>query len=164
LSRRLAATVAAAVLAVAVLAGCTSSPAGIGLTFDDSGYPSFSGQGKAAPPTELEVNVVTEGKGDTVQVNQAIEVRYVGWLWDTGEIFDSYWKPGETAYLVLAKRELIDGWVEGLAGQKVGSVVQLIIPPDKAYGDQDLGTVPPNSTLVFAVEIVAAGDIVDADE
>lgn len=50
---------------------------------------------------------------------------------------------------------MIDGWVQGLVGQPAGSQVLLIIPPELAYGDADQGTIPPGSTLVFVIDILA---------
>lgn len=50
---------------------------------------------------------------------------------------------------------VIEGWLEGLKGQKVGSEVLLVVPPSLGYGDQAQGEIPANSTLVFVVDILA---------
>ncbi len=107
------------------------------------------------PPTTLVVQPLIVGAGDPVAEGQEVTVHYTGWLWD-GTQFDSSWDRGEAASFSLVADSLIAGWVEGLAGQPVGSRVLLVVPPDKGYGDQDNGTIPAGSTLVFVVDILAA--------
>ncbi len=107
------------------------------------------------PPTSLVVQPLIVGTGPAVTEGQTVTVQYTGWLWD-GTQFDSSWDRGEPATFQLVSSGLIDGWVEGLAGQPVGSRVLLVVPPDKGYGDKDQGTIPPGSTLVFVVDILAA--------
>jgi peptidylprolyl isomerase len=108
------------------------------------------------PPTELVVQPLIAGSGEAVPEGAAVSVQYAGWLWD-GTEFDSSWgRGGVPLDARLAPGELIEGWVQGLVGQNVGSQVMLIIPPELGYGDTDMGSIPPNSTLVFVVDILSA--------
>jgi peptidylprolyl isomerase len=123
------------------------------VTLDDSGKPSITPL-SGNPPTELISEVLIEGDGPEVTESQTLVVHYTGWLWD-GTQFDSSWDRGETASFALTG--VIQGWTQGLAGKKVGSQVELVIPPSLGYGDTDQGSIPAGSTLVFVVDILAAG-------
>lgn len=105
--------------------------------------------------TELKKEDVKEGTGKTVKENDSITVHYTLWLAKTGEKIESSKDSGQPATFPLAKGSLIDGWVEGIPGMKEGGVRRLIVPPAKGYGSNDMGTIPPNSTLVFEVELVS---------
>jgi FKBP-type peptidyl-prolyl cis-trans isomerase len=96
-----------------------------------------------------------KGDGIVVAEGQTVIVHYTGWLWD-GAMFDSSWNRGSPATITLETGQLIDGWVQGLVGQTVGSQVLLIVPPELAYGDTTQGSIPAGSTLVFVVDILAA--------
>ncbi len=126
------------------------------VTLADSGAPSIDFSTATEMPTDLVVQPLIKGDGATVAEGDQVTVHYTGWLWD-GDQFDSSWDRGAPASFTLAAGSLIDGWVEGLAGQTVGSQVLLIIPPDLGYGDQDSGSIPAGSTLVFVVDILAVG-------
>jgi len=103
--------------------------------------------------TKLKVEVLTEGTGAKVKSTDSVKVSYFGWLAD-GSIFDSSKKKSTTdAPINLSLNGVISGWTEGLTGQKVGSVIRLTIPADKAYGAQSTGLIPANSPLEFIVEI-----------
>jgi peptidylprolyl isomerase len=129
-------------------------PAGLPtVTLDADGKPSITPIADAAPTT-LVVQPLIKGTGAEVTADQTLVVNYSGWLWD-GTPFDSSWDRGEPATFPLTG--VIAGWTQGLAGQTVGSQVLLVIPPDLAYGAQGQGeSVPPNSTLIFVVDILAA--------
>jgi len=129
-------------------------PAGLpAVTLDDTGKPSITPVSGAAP-TSLVVQPLIKGAGAPVTADQTLTVHYTGWLWD-GTQFDSSWDRGEPATFSLSG--VIPGWTQGLAGQTVGSQVLLVIPPDLGYGEKGSGdTIPPNSTLVFVVDILAA--------
>jgi len=121
------------------------------VTVGDDGVPTgitASGQ----PPTSLVVQPLIAGDGPLTAAGQTVHVQYTGWLWD-GTQFDSSWPRGRFS-LQLGAGGVIEGWDEGLVGQAVGSRLLLVIPPDKGYRDQDNGTIPPNSTLVFVVDIL----------
>jgi FKBP-type peptidyl-prolyl cis-trans isomerase FkpA len=90
--------------------------------------------------------------GDFVAMN------YTGKLQD-GTIFDSNVDPKfnhvEPFVFKLGAGQVIAGWDEGIAGMKVGEKKTLVIPPEKAYGPNDYGPIPGNSTLTFEVELLS---------
>ena len=132
-------------------------PAGLPtVKLDDKGAPTITPV-KTAAPTSLVVQPLIQGSGATVASGQSITVQYSGWLWD-GTAFDSSWTKGTPlSGLTIGQNQVIKGWDQGLVGQKVGSQVLLIIPPSLGYGATAQGTIPANSTLVFVVDILAAG-------
>jgi FKBP-type peptidyl-prolyl cis-trans isomerase len=94
------------------------------------------------------------GTGAEAKVGSKITVKYTGALTD-GTVFDSTDKQGGTpATFTLAKGSLIDGWVQGIPGMKVGGKRHLVIPASLGYGDKANGSIPANSTLVFDIELV----------
>ena len=114
--------------------------------------PDFAG---VELPGDLHVEVLEAGDGAPVAEGQSITVHYSGWLPD-GSTFDSSWGRGEPISFVIARGSLIAGWVEGIVGQPVGSKLLLVVPPEKGYGARAVGPIPPNSTLVFAVDVLDA--------
>ena len=106
----------------------------------------------SAAPTDLEVQTLIKGDGDAVAADDKVLVNYTGVLWDDRTVFDSSWDRGPATFDMAG---LIPGFTEGLTGQTVGSQVLIVAPPEFAYGDQDGGAVPANSTLVFVVDILA---------
>lgn len=102
--------------------------------------------------TALKVDVLKQGDGATLKADSKILANYFGWTAD-GVIFDSTNKNGTTTPIEFGLDQVIKGWTEGLTGVKVGSVVKLTIPSDKAYGDTDNGTGQPTGPLVFIVEV-----------
>ncbi len=108
-----------------------------------------------AAVTTLGVNVLVEGTGPEVGSTDSISASYFGWLAD-GTIFDSSnKKDADDTPITFPLSGVIAGWTEGLAGQKVGSVVELTIPADKAYGANGSGIIPANAPLKFIVKIQA---------
>lgn len=110
----------------------------------------------APAPKKLVIKDLVTGTGATAQAGDTIVVNYVGALYSTGTVFDASWKDGSTFTTKLASGAggVIDGWVKGLAGMKVGGRRQLIIPPSLAYGSQKQATIPANSTLIFDVDLL----------
>lgn len=103
--------------------------------------------------TKLQVEVLTTGTGATIKATDSINSSYFGWTSD-GKIFDSSKKKSTADKPATFSLEgVIPGWTEGLTGQKVGSIVRLIIPADKAYGAQGSGIIPADSPLEFIVQI-----------
>lgn len=93
------------------------------------------------------------GTGATAVSGKKVTVNYTGWL-TNGKQFDS--SVGKKPFpFTLGAAQVIQGWDEGVAGMKVGGKRQLRIPPDLAYGARGYpGVIPPNSTLVFDVELL----------
>lgn len=104
--------------------------------------------------TGLQLLDTTRGTGETAQSGDVVTVHYVGKLAD-GTVFDSSRKRQQPFVFILGKGQVIPGWEEGVVGMQVGGVRELIIPSALAYGNQDLGVIPPNSTLYFEVELVS---------
>lgn len=112
-----------------------------------------------APPSKFRAIPLIEGEGPEVASGQQVTVNYFGAVWGKGDKpFDSSFERGEPARFPLAKGSLIDGWVRGLEGVKVGSRVMLIIPPELGYGAEGSGQdIPGGATLVFVIDVLAAG-------
>jgi len=102
----------------------------------------------------LKVAVLREGEGTPLEKGMRLKVRYTGWLPD-GTRFDSSQERDKPFEMVLGQGRVIRGWEEGLAGIKPGERRQIVVPPALAYGDRQVGKIPPGSTLVFNVEAVA---------
>lgn len=104
----------------------------------------------------LQYVILEPGSGDTPQTGDLVQVHYTGTLED-GTKFDSSYDRGEPIKFALGRGLVIPGWDEGIALLKVGSKAKLIIPPELAYGESGAGgVIPPNATLIFEVELVAA--------
>jgi FKBP-type peptidyl-prolyl cis-trans isomerase len=99
-----------------------------------------------------------EGTGDTPKTKQTCVMHYTGWLWENnakGKEFDSSRKRGEPFSFAVGTGQVIKGWDEGVATMKVGGKRDLLIPADLGYGDRGAsGTIPPNATLFFEVELL----------
>ncbi|MER6397405.1 MULTISPECIES: FKBP-type peptidyl-prolyl cis-trans isomerase [unclassified Kitasatospora] len=109
-----------------------------------------------AAPTDLQQAVLIKGEGKPVKSGQTLVVQYTGVLWSNGQQFDSSWSHGGAQALQIGTGSVIEGWDKGLVGQTVGSRVELVVPPALGYKDQAQGSVPPNSTLVFVIDILEA--------
>lgn len=109
-----------------------------------------------APATELKITDDVVGTGPALAEGDGATVHYVGYGQISKTQFDASWDSGQPFPVTLVKGALIDGWVEGLAGMKVGGRRTLIIPGVKGYGA--LGRLPaiqPDETLVFVVDLVS---------
>jgi FKBP-type peptidyl-prolyl cis-trans isomerase len=93
------------------------------------------------------------GTGRVANEGDRVKVHYTGKL-RNGTKFDSSYDRGKPFDFSLGAHQVIKGWDEGIAGMKEGGRRKLIIPANLAYGDQDKGTIPPNSTLIFDVELL----------
>ncbi|WP_406448499.1 FKBP-type peptidyl-prolyl cis-trans isomerase [Streptomyces sp. NBC_00876] len=116
-------------------------------------------KGTGTPPKELKTKVVSEGDGATLKNGDAIQVNYLGQAWDSTKPFDNSFDRKQPFDLTLGAGMVIQGWDKGLVGQKVGSRVELVIPPDLGYGAQGQGDIKPNATLVFVVDVLKAKQI-----
>ena len=103
-------------------------------------------------PSGLQYKVIQEGTGKSPYQNSIVKVHYVGKL-TNGKVFDSSIERGLPIEFPLD--QVIPGWTEGLQLMKEGGKSILHIPPQLAYGEQGVsGTIPPNSTLIFEVELI----------
>jgi peptidylprolyl isomerase len=113
------------------------------------------GDGKSARLDELETEDLVVGNGKEAQPGDKIDVHYVGTLRSNGHEFDNSYKRGTPYTFVLGSGLVIKGWDLGLAGMKEGGKRKLEIPAKLAYGSEQKGKdIPPNSDLVFEVELV----------
>ena len=110
-------------------------------------------EGVKTTPSGLQYKVMTQGEGKIPTSNDTVVAHYRGTLIDGSE-FDSSYKRGEPSEFPVMG--VIKGWTEALLMMPVGSKWQLFIPSDLAYGERgNRGTIPPNSTLLFDIELVS---------
>ncbi|KKW02505.1 MAG: FKBP-type peptidyl-prolyl cis-trans isomerase [Parcubacteria group bacterium GW2011_GWA1_49_11] len=102
------------------------------------------------PQTGVVTEEIAIGNGPLVELGDTLTVHYVGTLSD-GKVFDSSLDRNIPFSFVLGTGQVIRGWDEGLLGMRVGGKRLLIIAPDYGYGELGVGTIPPNSTLIFEV-------------
>lgn len=114
--------------------------------------PTAKGQTKTTKGG-VKYETLKEGTGDELKPGMVASVHYVGTL-ENGTTFDSSRQKGEPLQVVLGTRQLIKGWEEALPGMKVGEIRKLFVPATMAYGDQKKGVIPPNSNLLFEVELL----------
>ena len=108
-------------------------------------------EGVVTTESGLQYKVLTEGNGAKPQLTDQVRVHYEGRLID-GTVFDSSYQRGEPA--VFGLQQVISGWTEALQLMPVGSVWEIYLPQELAYGSRDLGSIPPYSTLIFKVELL----------
>ncbi|HET7589966.1 MAG TPA: FKBP-type peptidyl-prolyl cis-trans isomerase [Solirubrobacterales bacterium] len=106
------------------------------------------------PPKKLEIKDLKKGEGPAAKAGDKVTVQYVGVDYKTGKQFDASWDRGEPFSFTLGAGEVIKGWDQGIGGMKAGGRRELIVPPGLAYGSQQVGSIPPNSTLVFVVDLL----------
>lgn len=110
--------------------------------------------GSGDEPSVISVKTLVEGNGPVVGLDDTLLVNYSGVLWD-GTAFDSSFSRGEPTSFSL--NQVIKGWKYGLAEQKVGDRVEIVIPAQWGYGEQGAGeNIPGGATLVFVVDILGA--------
>lgn len=103
---------------------------------------------------DLVIDDVRIGSGEhAVEEGDTVTVHYIGTTQD-GVKFDSSYDRGTPFFFKVGGGKVIEGWEKGLIGMKVGGQRILVIPPDMAYGDRQVGAIPPDSVLVFAVELL----------
>jgi FKBP-type peptidyl-prolyl cis-trans isomerase len=100
----------------------------------------------------MQIIDITTGTGREAKLGDKIKVKYKGALAATGAVFDSN---SDGVEFPLEVGGLIEGWTEGVPGMREGGKRKLIIPAEKGYGAQGSGSIPPNSDLVFEIELVS---------
>ncbi|HLG14607.1 MAG TPA: FKBP-type peptidyl-prolyl cis-trans isomerase [Blastocatellia bacterium] len=124
-----------------------------------SGRVQTNDPGAAAPATsqparQLAIIDLVKGKGPAAKSGKTVKVHYTGTL-ENGKKFDSSLDRGEPYEFTLGRGSVIPGWDQGLLDMRVGGKRRLIIPPELGYGARGMGSsIPPNSTLIFEVELL----------
>lgn len=111
--------------------------------------------GKKVTTTEsgLQYIDVEEGTGESPKHGQMVKVHYTGTLVD-GKKFDSSVDRNEPFEFPIGMGRVIKGWDEGVLTMKIGGKRKLVIPAELGYGSRGIGPIPPNSTLIFEVELL----------
>ncbi len=124
-------------------------------TFDTASHPTkVTGEGQLSP-AGVRYWDVQSGDGNPATDGHAVQVRYTAWV-ENGKEFASSISDGRAPIFTLGMGQVIPGWEDGVRGMKVGGKRQLRIPPGLAYGETGLPPlVPPNSTLIYDVELIA---------
>lgn len=115
--------------------------------------PIASVSGSEQMNDKLLIEDILVGTGEVATSGKKVTVNYSGTL-TNGQKFDSSYDRNEPFSFTLGVGEVIPGWDQGVAGMKVGGKRKLSIPPSLGYGARDLGSIPPNSTLLFEVELL----------
>ncbi len=97
---------------------------------------------------------ITEGNKEEIAQGTSVSVHYTGRLLD-GQVFDSSYERGEPIEFNVGTGMVIKGWDYMVSRMTVGEKGIVVIPPDLAYGEQGIGPIPPNSWLVFELEVVS---------
>jgi FKBP-type peptidyl-prolyl cis-trans isomerase FkpA len=143
----------ALVAALVSLSACTKKDEAQPTGAETSSAPT-GGSDMAANVTELKIEELKTGEGKEAKAGQSVSVHYTGWL-TNGTKFDSSLDRKAPFSFNLGAGMVIPGWDQGVAGMKVGGKRKLTIPSHLAYGERGAGgVIPPNSTLVFEVELL----------
>jgi FKBP-type peptidyl-prolyl cis-trans isomerase len=117
-------------------------------------FPDLKSKGWVELKDGLKVWDVKEGEGDTCPAGATVTVHYTGWLTDAKE-FDSSKKQDRP--LTYSLDQLVKGWQVGIPGMKPGGIRRLYVPSELGYGARGAGgVIPPDSTLVFVIELIEA--------
>lgn len=108
----------------------------------------------SAQKGKLEIKDTTIGAGEAAKKGDIVVVQYTGKL-TNGKVFDSSYEKNQPFETKIGVGQVIKGWDEGIPGMRIGGKRVLTIPPDLGYGTQGAPpAIPPNSTLIFEVELV----------
>jgi FKBP-type peptidyl-prolyl cis-trans isomerase len=124
-----------------------------------AGAEAFAGEPIATKklPNGLEIYDYAAGEGRTAKAGDQVVTHYIGQLTD-GTEFDSSHSRAEGLPVVIGGGGVIAGFGQGLEGAKPGMLRKVVIPPELGYGERDQGKIPPNSTLVFMLQITEVKD------
>jgi len=129
-----------------LLAGCGSAGTAVDPAVGDT-------SDMVKTPSGLLLKVLKTTNGPMAVAGETIVVNYVGTL-PNGKVFDT--SIGHDPFtFVLGRGQVIAGWDEGVEGMHVGEQRKLIIPPALGYGEKGQGPIPPNTTLIFQVQLLA---------
>lgn len=156
-------------LALVLLAGCGGGDSGrpepvaddAGVEHSESSVPAEFAESLGIEladmqqtPSGLYIQDLVEGRGLAARSGHVVVVHYTGWL-PNGEEFDSTRAGEARSFQLGARRDVITGWEEGVAGMRIGGVRRLVVPPHLGYGARGVpGAIPPNATLVFEFELL----------
>ena len=130
--------------------------------FQDSATMDENPAAVAVPDIPSNVGVIINdtkiGTGPEIKNGELLTVNYILSLSD-GTVIQNSQDLGRPFQFVLGAGEVIQGWEQGFAGMKVGGTRVIIVPPELGYGAQQAGPIPPNSTLVFMVELLSVQDL-----
>jgi peptidylprolyl isomerase len=121
------------------------------VTLNSSGVPSVEISPDWKVPDTLQVQPLKHGRGDVVTEDSNVVLQYSGWF-SNGAQFESSW--GGQRPPSISFKSMISGWQKSLLGKAVGSQLLLVVPPSLAYGKNGNDSVPPNSTVIFVVDIL----------
>jgi len=93
------------------------------------------------------------GTGDKPKLGKTVVVHYTGTFTD-GTKFESSLDRGQPYEFRIGTGSVVRGWDEGILSMRVGGKRKLIVPPDLGYGSQGKGKIPPNTTLIFEIELL----------
>lgn len=105
-------------------------------------------------PKSLVVKDLVTGSGTPVASGDSVTVNYIGVSCSTGKIFDSSWANGKPVTFPL--NQVISGWSQGLVGMQPNGRRLLVIPPDLGYGSTGQGSIAPDESLIFVVDLVSS--------
>ena len=108
-------------------------------------------------PSGLKYSDIVVGTGNSPLVGNLVLVHYRGWFED-GTLFEDSREQGSPIIFEVGADEVIDGWDEGIRGMREGGLRQLVIPPALAYGSAGTTGIPPNSTLIFEINLLGVAD------
>lgn len=157
-----------ATLCLCVLSGCSLSGADASAPEVKGKFPAVSGELGKAPqmeagpgkaPSTLQVRVLHEGDGRPVTAKDQVLMDVLGNLWD-GKTVMSTFRIGDSAQ-GYAMSEVIPGWKQSLIGKKLRSRVQITVPPQLGFQGEAAKAIPPNSTMVFVIDLISAMDLND---
>ena len=106
-------------------------------------------------PTDLTIQVLKKGDGETVTGDAPVRLHYTGVTWDEGTVFETTWD-GEAQSITLS--DMPDGFEQAVEGQTVGSQILVVVPPELGYGSEAQGKVPADSTLVYVIDILGVDE------
>ncbi|WP_336110927.1 FKBP-type peptidyl-prolyl cis-trans isomerase [Streptomyces sp. PTD9-10] len=113
-------------------------------------------KGPGEPSKNLAVKTVIPGSGRTIAENDFIQANYLGQIWSTAKVFDNSYDRNRPLVIQLAQGSIIDGWRYAIAGKKVGSRIELAVPPELGYGKSGnpQAGIKGTDTLVFVIDLM----------